>query len=468
MTTAQVVAVTTDDVAMLTTAQVVALTTADAASLTTDQVVALTTTQLIALTTIQLRAVTTDDLASLTTAQIVALTTAAVAALTSQQAVALTTSQLITLTTTQLRSLTTTDVASLTTDQVVALTTTQVAALSTSQIQALTTADIASLTTVQVAAFTTSEIAALTTAQIVTLSDSQIASFIFTTTQLMSLTSGSITPIVLDLQDNGINTNSLENGTTFDLANTGQAVKSGWITGGDALLVRDINGDGIINNGGELFGEGTVLANGQKAKDGYEAMSALDSNHDGVLNKADKAFSQLQVWVDNGDGITQRGELHSLTQVGITSISLTSQTSTVVDNGNLIGLMGSFTTADGKTHTMGDVWFQTDSSGNKVFDLAAVVAANKASINHGTVELADPTSTLSVGLSDVLSYGQTDGVGNHQLVIDAGHSSGVNLAHGGDWSAAGHVDSSGEQYAVYVDPIHQARLLVNEKINVLL
>jgi hypothetical protein len=68
----------------------------------------------------------------------------------------------------------------------------------------------------------------------------------------------------------------------------------------------------------------------------------------------------------------------------------------------------------------------------------------------------------------VLSYGQTDGVGTHQLVIDGGHSSAVNVAHGGDWSAAGHVDSGGEQYAVYVDPIHQARLLVNEKINVLL
>jgi hypothetical protein len=284
----------------------------------------------------------------------------------------------------------------------------------------------------------------------------------------MSLTNGAITPIVLDLQDNGITTASLENGTTFDIANTGQAVKTGWVADGDGLLVRDISGDGVINNGGELFGEGTVLANGHKAKNGYEAMKALDTNHDDVLNKSDKAFSQLQVWMDNGDGITQRGELHSLSQLGITSISLSSQTSSLVDNGNLIGLMGSFTTNDGKTHTMGDVWFQTDSSGHKVFDLAAVVAANKASINHGTVQLEGQSSTLSVGLSDVLSYGQTDVVGTHQLVIDGDHSSAVNLAHGGDWSAAGHVDSGGEQYSVYVDPIQQARLLVNEKINLLL
>jgi hypothetical protein len=80
----------------------------------------------------------------------------------------------------------------------------------------------------------------------------------------------------------------------------------------------------------------------------------------------------------------------------------------------------------------------------------------------------DQTGTLSVGLSDVLSYGQTDGVGTHQLVIDGDHSSAVNVANGGDWSAAGHVDSGGEQYAVYVDPIHQAKLLINDKITVTL
>jgi hypothetical protein len=353
-------------------------------------------------------------------------------------------------------------------------------------IKYLTTGQIAALDPAKVGNFLSSQIQALSSDQLKVFSIKQISELTFSTTQLMSFTSSALagltttqiatignlkklTPITLDLHDNGINTSSLQNGTSFDLANNGESVKTGWVTDGDGLLVRDINGDGVINNGGELFGEGTVLANGQKAKDGYEAMRALDTNHDGLLNKADKAFSQLQVWVDNGDGITQRGELHSLTQLGITSISLASQVSTVVDNGNLIGLMGSFTTSDGKTHTMGDVWFQTDSSGNKVFDLAAIVAAKKASINHGTVHLAnDQTSTLTVGLSDVLSYGQTDAVGTHQLVIDGSHSSAVNLTHGSDWSLVGHIDSDGEQYSIFVDPIHHAKLLVNDKINVLI
>ena len=113
--------------------------------------------------------------------------------------------------------------------------------------------------------------------------------------------------------------------------------------------------------------------------------------------------------------------------------------------------------------------FQTDASGNKVFDLAALAAANKTSINHGTVNLVtDPSSTLEVGLSDVLSYGQTDVVGTHQLVIDGSHSSSVNLTHGSDWSLVEHVDSGGEQYSVFVDSNHHAKLLINDKISVIL
>jgi len=113
----------------------------------------------------------------------------------------------------------------------------------------------------------------------------------------------------LDLDGNGIKTTTVQNGVTFDLNNDGVLEKSAWVARGDGLLVRDINGDGKINNGGELFGSGTVLANGSKAKDGYEAMRALDSNSDGVLNSADAAFSQLGVWLDaNGNGIADAGE----------------------------------------------------------------------------------------------------------------------------------------------------------------
>jgi len=53
----------------------------------------------------------------------------------------------------------------------------------------------------------------------------------------------------------------------------------------------DRNGDGVINSGAELFGTATVLANGQKANDGYQAMRELDTNGDGQLTAADKNWA---------------------------------------------------------------------------------------------------------------------------------------------------------------------------------
>jgi phage tail protein X len=168
------------------------------------------------------------------------------------------------------------------------------------------------------------------------------------------------TPLVLDLNNNGINTQSIEKGVKFDIFGTGQDVQTGWVSGGDGLLVMDRNHDGSINGGAELFGEGTTLANGQKASNGYAALSELDANSDGSISAADKTFSDLMVWVDgNSDGVSQAGELHSLSSLGIASLDLKAQGASATDNGNLIGLTSNYTTTDGQTHEMADVWFAT-------------------------------------------------------------------------------------------------------------
>jgi len=272
----------------------------------------------------------------------------------------------------------------------------------------------------------------------------------------------SITPIVLDLDGNGIKTTTLQNGVTFDLDNDGKVEKSAWVARGDGLLVRDVNGDGVINNGGELFGSGTVLADGSKAQDGYEAMRALDANGDGVLNAADSAFSQLGVWLDsNGNGRTDAGEVVSLNDLGINALSLTAQTSSVFDNGNLIGLMGSYTKSDGTTHTMGDVWFQVDASGARVFDLAAVaVAAGSSSINMNSANV----DTLKVTLADVLAVGDADVLsGTSQVTITGDAGDTVQLSGDSGWSLAGTTTDGADTYMVYVN--QNAHLLVNDKIH---
>ncbi len=180
------------------------------------------------------------------------------------------------------------------------------------------------------------------------------------TSQFAALSS---TPLVLDLKGDGIQTLSQSAGVNFDLTDSGKSSVVGWVAPSDGLLVEDLNNDGQINNGSELFGSGTNLADGTKAVDGFQALSQLDSNHDGVVDAKDTQFSKLSVWVDaNSDGVTDAGELKSLTDLGVQSLNLAATTSTTMDNGNLIGLVSSYTTTDGQTKELADVWLATSSS----------------------------------------------------------------------------------------------------------
>lgn len=57
------------------------------------------------------------------------------------------------------------------------------------------------------------------------------------------------------------------------------------------------------------------------ATNGFEALTDLDSNNDGVINSNDTQFSDLRVWQDlNQDGISQQNELFTLTEKGIANL----------------------------------------------------------------------------------------------------------------------------------------------------
>ncbi len=169
-------------------------------------------------------------------------------------------------------------------------------------------------------------------------------------------------PIILDLNNNGIETTSLKQGAYFDHANDGFAEQTGWVGANDGLLVRDLNGNGKIDNGGELFGSETLLANGTKAANGFEALKALDSNGDNQINADDVAFANLKIWIDsNGDGFSRASELVSLTEAGITSISTGYSNSDGVDaQGNAHRQLGTYTRTDGSQAAAEDVWFAVD------------------------------------------------------------------------------------------------------------
>jgi hypothetical protein len=174
----------------------------------------------------------------------------------------------------------------------------------------------------------------------------------------------------------------------------------------------------------------------------------------------------LSVWTDNnGNGMTDGNELTKLSDLGINSLSLNATKSSVNNNGNLIGLMGSYTTTDGQMHTMGDVWFQTDASGNRVFDLAAIAKAAGTSKVDMTNAQADQ---LNVTLADVLAVGTPDILhGTSQVTITGDSGDVVHLAAGGSgWSLAGTQTDGADTYMVYVNA--NAQLLVNDKIHLII
>lgn len=71
-----------------------------------------------------------------------------------------------------------------------------------------------------------------------------------------------------------------------------------WPTATTPWLALDRDGDGAITSLAELFGDHTVLPSGDRARNGFVALSALDDNHDGRIDRRDAVFSRLVLWAD--------------------------------------------------------------------------------------------------------------------------------------------------------------------------
>ena len=80
-------------------------------------------------------------------------------------------------------------------------------------------------------------------------------------------------PLALDLNRDGlIGTISTDEGITFDHGATGVEYGTGWINSSDAWLALDLNGNGVIDSGRELFGDNTIKLDGNRATDAFDAL----------------------------------------------------------------------------------------------------------------------------------------------------------------------------------------------------
>jgi trimeric autotransporter adhesin len=327
--------------------------------------------------------------AGLSTTQLASFDAAEIDAFGSSQIAALRTAQIASLSAEQIGAFGTDDIAALTTAQARALTADQIVALTTTQITAFETADLAAMTMTQYNAFEAEDWGVMTTAQFAALQ--------------------SVTPIVLDLDGNGIQTRSAAEGVSFDIDNTGRQTQVGWVGGNDGLLVRDVNGNGTIDSGAELFGGATELANGQRAGNGFAALSQFDSNADGKIDANDAAFNELKVWVDaDADGVSDAGELRGLIDAGVASLNLDFTRGTEVDNGNLLGMVGSYTGTDGSESAMVDVWFAKQQPEEALPEIGDLLAADTGNLLGGATEGTKTAATPAVPVGVAPKTGNDD------------------------------------------------------------
>lgn len=143
--------------------------------------------------------------------------------------------------------------------------------------------------------------------------------------------------LVLDLDGDGIETIGVRKNILFDHDGNRVKIGTGWVKSDDGLLVWDRNGNDQIDSGAELFGVDYIKSDGSHAKNGFDALSDLDSNEDGVFDAADPHFASVRIWrgIDrkannsNPDTLSLAKELLTLSELSITRINLSSSPQTI-------------------------------------------------------------------------------------------------------------------------------------------
>ena len=175
-----------------------------------------------------------------------------------------------------------------------------------------------------------------------------------------------VTPLVLDLSGAG-NFAFTPAPVAFDVYGTGETVNVGWPVGEVGFLALDLNANGAVDSGVELFGDATVMIAdaSRTAEQGFQALAQYDQDKNGVIDQRDAIFPKLIVWVDkNGDAKSAKEEIQSLDHYKITSLGLGFHAvSSPMGNGQALPLlMGRFSAQDAQgrrtTGVLADIYLR--------------------------------------------------------------------------------------------------------------
>jgi hypothetical protein len=115
----------------------------------------------------------------------------------------------------------------------------------------------------------------------------------------------------------------------FDFTGAGVQHRYSWTepNADDGFLVLDIDENGRIDHGGEMFGN-TMWIGSRLAENGFDALAWYDlpangGNGDQRFSAADSVFARVRLWFDrNHDGVSEPDELESLDARDVKEIDL--------------------------------------------------------------------------------------------------------------------------------------------------
>lgn len=97
----------------------------------------------------------------------------------------------------------------------------------------------------------------------------------------------------------------------FDIDGDGTKDNISKLGSGSGFLALDKNGDGVINDGNELFGT--------KSGDGFRDLSEYDSDKNGWIDENDDIFDKLRIWTKDENG---KDKLYKLSEKGVGAMYL--------------------------------------------------------------------------------------------------------------------------------------------------
>ena len=232
------------------------------------------------------------------------------------------------------------------------------------------------------------------------------------TSVTISISNPTTPPVVIDLDGDGAEFDSIEDGIEMDVDGDGIKEQTAWADEDDAVLVYDKNDNNQVDDRSEY----AFADYGEEGATDLEGLRHFDSNEDLVLDANDDEFESFKLWQDrDGDGEVGDDEMITLTEAGIESIELVSdgESYTTADGDVFVHGEATVHYSDGSTGTAADAAFDFRELADDD-DSLEIVASDGNIVDVNAVEEDESVpadSNLLAGAADAADCGACEGDG---------------------------------------------------------